>query len=267
MLVSYRAVPPHSDTMKTLPTSLCATALLCLLNSCYFNSAGHIFDKASHDAAVDMADLKPNSTVYADGSKYYVELPRYRAGKPVRTQYSVGEQKQLQDKLRKTNDTTMVEIPRDFAMYLTGKHSGNAVPTYVRRATESPADIKQRSSTLTTTIAPKAYRFDFRHTSPAAAGWYTLGVLDWLCVDLPITCVENSLAICGISIMLLNEAAEEAKRNPSAGYDGPTTVSSSSSEAQYRAYEAELYQKDQAARREWINAGNSGYDYQSPYGF
>lgn len=50
----------------------------------------------------------------------------------------------------------------------------------------------------------------YKHTSSAAALWYTLGVFDWLCVDLPITCVENSLALCGEFIVCVFDTPDQA---------------------------------------------------------
>ncbi len=182
---------------------------LVLFNSCYFNSAGHIFDKASHKAAVNMADLTSGSNIYVDGDSYYVELPRYRAGKPILTQYYVDDETERKEVLKPTGDTTMVEIPQNYAMYLTGQNNAPATPGYMQKSEEAPDDIKKRSLTLTTVRTPEAARHDFRYSSPNAAGWYTLGVLDWLCVDLPVTCVENSLVLCGLVYIALDAAAKE----------------------------------------------------------
>ncbi len=196
-------------TMKSsLPLIAVVSLSLPALNSCYFNSAGHLFEKASYHAAADMADLKPGSNIYTDGQNYYVELPRYRAGKPVRTQMAAFGQEQVSAKLVKEpeGESVVVSIPADYAMYLAGKSKSPSEPSFMVRVKEDIEDIKGRCQSIPAVRTPKESRCYFTYTSPAAAGWYTLGVLDWLCVDLPVTCVENSLMLCGGFLFVMGES-------------------------------------------------------------
>jgi hypothetical protein len=76
---------------KTIGAVLC---LPVMLNSCYFNSTGRLIDNAQYEARANAADLNvsTNPVVYQNGSNYYIELPRYRYGHPVKLQYSVFDQ-------------------------------------------------------------------------------------------------------------------------------------------------------------------------------
>lgn len=189
---------PHS-----LRLSVGALLGMSLFSSCYFNSAGHIVRAASYNAVVDVGDLKADTGyVYCDGSNYYVELMRYRFEKPVTTQYSVFDE----DKTPKTPKMTPMEkqmyrIDADFADYLTGKSNsyGNSRPVPV---SESKEDIAARCTTRRITRSASSSRHDYRYSSPAAFWLYTAAGFDWLCVDLPMTCVENSLVIAGAATVV-----------------------------------------------------------------
>ncbi len=232
-----------------------------LLNSCYFNSAGHLFDKASHESAVYLADITPGSKVYADDSHCYIELPRYRVGAPVVTQYSIFEkeksdaQKQAEANWRhKTGDTTMVTIPLDFAMYLVGKSDSPDLPSCMNRVDEAPEDVKKRCQSFPIVRTPQAAaRHKFEYSSPAAPLWYTLGALEWLCVDFPISCVENCLAGVCVAGMKYTEWQEEAAAKSKAQNAYKFNGYSATQQANMAAYEA--------GRQAYMNAGNAGDTY------
>ena len=195
------------------------------LCSCYFNSAGHIFDAASYDARVRMDDLKANSGqyVYTNGNDYYVELPRYRTGKPVKTQYGP-----LFDDTRtyqlKRRGTELCKVPADFGQYLMGVRSGT-IPCSKIDFMETPDEVKNACSKYHIVRNGCGGSFDYEYTSPNAAWLYTAGVFDWLCVDLPITCVENALGVAVVGLGAMNHL-EEAGRT---GYTGSSEVQESSS--------------------------------------
>lgn len=186
--------------MKCFPRVLPIACFVCLLNSCYFNSAGHIFDKASYRAANDLSDLKPGDQVYSDGANYYVELPRYRFGKKVRTQMSVFGKANFATRTPIKGETDMVQIPEDYAAYLAG-HSGKLPQSITLAGAGDAGQVKSSCPTTLTVVrtgplGDQGVRY-FNHQSPNRAWWYTLGAFDWLCVDLPMTCLENSLMVCG----------------------------------------------------------------------
>ena len=169
--------------------------LMLALNSCYFNSTGHIFDAASHNAAVKLSDVQVGQTVYSDGTDYYTYLPRYRYDTKVVTQYSAGGLRDSDGRKVLTNeqDQQFVKISPDLANYMRGVGSTPPVGI-VDAADESLKDICTTSFTTTRSIPDSTPR-EYRYRSPSAPWLYTAGVFNWLCVDLPITCVENSLAI------------------------------------------------------------------------
>ncbi len=218
----------------TLLLQMAAVLSLFLLNSCYFNSAGHILDNASYKAAVDMADAKPGKSVYTDGTHYYIELPRYKAGKPVKTQYSILDQEQEKprtDQLRLTSEHTLVRIPEDYALYLTGQSQTPAKPSSVTPVNKDEDEIKQRCRKLAVTRQPEADLTLFPYKSAWPGGWQMLAALDWLCVDLPITCVENSLMICGITLYAICEGAQGSSSGTSASTNTSSASTSSTSSA------------------------------------
>lgn len=174
-------------------------AFTLLLSSCYFNSSGHIFDAASHNAAVNGADVKVGQTVYSDGKSYYMYLPRYRYDEKVVTQYSVGGKDDEDGKryLTPTKDMQFVQVTPALATYYIGEasyESGRMVP-----ADEDIADNCKYKYTVKNTT-PWENLHEFEYTSAAAPLWYTLGVLNVICVDIPISCVENSLASVVITL-------------------------------------------------------------------
>lgn len=187
-----------------------------MLSNCYFNSAGHIFDKASYDALTSTADIRPGDLLYCDGGRYYVELPRYRWDYPVRTQYSAFDDEEERKKtLTKKNDYELVEIPEDYAMYLAGKRNQPTTPSFMKRIGNYPEAIKKRSQTYKIARTPKETLCHFHYNSPSSFGWYTLGVLDWLCVDLPITCTENALVAAVFAGLVLSAAENPSMMNSS----------------------------------------------------
>lgn len=196
----------YMKNMTLLIGALFGTAML---NSCYFNSAGHIFDKASYSARAFTSDLKADGShmVYADGDDYYVELPRYRMGAPVKTNYSIfDDEEEKNPQPQRKNATDVFQIPKDFAMYLTGKASGPKTPSSMTRVRNGDW-IKNNCSAMPIVRQAGNYSETFRYKSPNAPWLYTAGVLDWLCVDLPVTCVENALVIAAGAVMVAYEAS------------------------------------------------------------
>lgn len=224
---SIRILMKNIRNMMTQGTALVLSAAL--LSSCYFNSAGHIFDKASYNAVTNTADIRPGHTLYVDEGCYYVELPRYRYDVPIRTQYSVFKDAPERKKvLRKKNDSELMQIPEDYAMYLIGKRSQPTTPSFMKRVTSGAEVIKKRAKTYQIARSPQETLSHFRYDSPSSFGWYCLGVLDWLCVDLPVTCTENAL-VAGLFAGMVLSAAE----NPSSLSSRSKSSSSEMSDLDY----------------------------------
>lgn len=201
---------------------LVAGALSCslLVNSCYFNSAGHIFDQASYRAGSTTTDVRTDGSqvVYQDSDgDYYIELPRYRVGKPVQTQYSAFSQKnESASTMQRKGEVDMYKIPKDFAMYLAGKANGPQTPSYMDRVSYG-GWVKYSDDTIKMPIVrkPGEYTETWRYKSPNAFWLYSAGVLDWLCVDLPVTCVENALVVTYCALYIASRGTKSSSSGSS----------------------------------------------------
>lgn len=161
------------------------------MSSCYFNSAGHLFDAASHNAAVRASDIASGQTIYTNGGKYYTTVPRYRYDTVVKTLAFPGQLPRKRKVLSKEGEQ-VVEIDSSFAHYLM-KGGTYTNPTLTPVDEEVLADCTQ-SGTVTSTYAGNNLH-EYEYTSSAAPWLYTAGILDWLCVDFPAATLQNSLAI------------------------------------------------------------------------
>lgn len=180
---------------------LAGLAFTVVLNSCYFNSAGKIVDKASYKALSTTSDITQNQLIYCKGGQYYIELPRYRNEKPAKLHYSITDD---EDKTKYTptlvrNAKDMFLIPQDFAMYLAGKAKGPKTPTEMVLQQDGEEIKQSADSTMKIVRTADKYSLEHKYRSPNAPWLWTAAVFDWLCVDLPITLVENSLAISGVA--------------------------------------------------------------------
>ena len=80
------------------------------------------------------------------------------------------------------------------------------------------------------------YRYSaevWQHRSSAAPWLYAAGVLDWLCVDLPITCVENALLITGCAAAIGGAMQSSANSYSSGSSSSGDSGSSYSPPSQY----------------------------------
>lgn len=206
------------DIKKLVRVGLCAVMPL-LLTSCYFNSAGKIFDNASHQACAFTQDIKPHTgqVVYKDGDNYYIELPRYRFDKPVTLQYNalLDEDEDADKKVLEKKGMAMYSIPENFALYLIGKRSSPKVPDYMVQLDDG-SYYKKYGEQIPVVRKPGKYCECYTYKSPNAGWLYLGGVFDWLCVDLPVTCVENALVIAGSFAVMAGEAQKNA--NSYSGY-------------------------------------------------
>ena len=203
--------------LRYLGTSLIA---LLSLDSCYFNSAQHFTSHASYKAASKTSDIKNGDVVYTDGSRYYVELPRYRVGKKIYWQISAGASDTRQVSEFDSGYKELFEVPRDFAMYLTDPSAKTgAEPSFMTRV-KNPDEVKK----IATTKLPILYKagkksVSYNYSSPNAVWWWTGGVFSWLCFDLPITCAEiatDAAAIVCVGFLTLY-SDEETKRHSKYG--------------------------------------------------
>ena len=177
----------------------CALALCLFVNGCYFNSAGHLFTKAAYDASANSADTQLGKFVYMYGDEYFIELPRYRQGKKILTQYNAFSDDKRTVGPQPTGEVSMFRIPADFAMFLTGRADAPSTPSYM--VPVNNADEVKRGTCMTITKQGASFTSEFKYSSPNAVWWYTAGVFEWLCVDLPVTITENAIAISGLAAL------------------------------------------------------------------
>ena len=177
--------------IKTLKAVGMGLLMMLSLNSCWFNSAGAFFREGSYDARADIVDIAPGQYVYTNGRGYYVELPRYRVAKEYKVLYTPQDEEERPVKVTRTSDSDLYQIPGDFAMYLIGQANYPDRPSDINRVLPEDEDELRASLTRKYTIVrPKSgnsYRYDFEYDSPNAAWWYTAGVFEALCIDLPMS--------------------------------------------------------------------------------
>lgn len=206
---------------------LSGLAFTVALNSCYFNSAGKIVDKASYKALSTTSDIAQNQLIYCKGGQYYIELPRYRNEKPAKLHYSITDD---EDKTKYTptlvrNAKDMFRIPQDFALYLAGKAKGPKTPSEMVLQQDGEEIKKSADSTMKIVRTADKYSLEHKYRSPNAPWLWTAAVFDWLCVDLPITLVENSLVISGMAAytafaVLSTSDSDSSSSSSSGSYSG-----------------------------------------------
>lgn len=170
-----------------------ACALSVALSSCYFNSAGYITDAASHTAMMDTSELKIGQAVYTNGVNYYVEIPHVRYDSPVVLQYNAfGQSDNSSAVVNRKSGTVMVEVPADFARYLTGE---STIPFDLNgkvKMAEEP-DLVRTYSRKPIVNMGGAMRALYDYNSPNSGWLWTAAVFDWLIVDFPITLTQSTL--------------------------------------------------------------------------
>ena len=206
--------------IKTLKAVGMGLLMMLSLNSCWFNSAGAFFREGSYDARADIVDIAPGQYVYTNGRGYYVELPRYRVAKEYKVLYTPHDEEERPVEVTRTSDSDLYQIPADFAMYLIGQANYPDRPSDINRVLPEDEDELRASLTRKYTIVrPKSgnsFRYDFEYDSPNAAWWYTGGVFEALCIDLPMSVALN----CAGVFLFAAQAKEEDRRRINSGdYD------------------------------------------------
>ena len=182
-----------------------------LLNSCYFNSTAKIVDKASYEAQANTADLNkaPNPVVYFDGTRYYIELPRYRYGTPLSIQHSVFDDEPTEAVAEKRGDA-MFLISESFAKYLTGQGGKEKVSSILVEVPNGE-DLKKYSQRIPVVKKATERTVSYTYRSPNAGWLYAAAPFNWLLVDLPVTVAENAAIAAGVAavIWVLVEADDD----------------------------------------------------------
>ena len=199
--------------MRSLSKAL--WAVLCLpviLNSCYFNSTGSLIDKAQYEARANAADLNvsPNPVVYQNGSNYYIELPRYRYGHPVKLQYSVFDQESPMEASMEPRGMGMYRISEEYARYLTGQGK-KTDELFSMQEVANADEVKMLSRRIPVVKKADDHMVAYSYESPNSGWLYAAVPFNWLLVDLPVTVAENAVIVAGVAgvIWLLAEADDD----------------------------------------------------------
>lgn len=189
------------------PIAVVLMSLSGLLSSCYFNSTGRIYAAASYEARANAADLNvaQNPVVYQNGENYYIELPRYRYGKPVKLQYSIFDQEETAQEMMEPRGSGVFRISKDFALYLVGEIKKQ--PDVIElREIPNAEEIKLLSRRIPVVRKADERMVAYTYHSPNE-GWLRVAApVNWLLVDLPVTVVENATiaaAVAGVVWLLL----------------------------------------------------------------
>lgn len=192
-----------------------SVALMCLpglLSSCYFNSTGRIYAAAQYEARANAADLNtmPNPVVYQNGENYYIELPRYRYGQPIKLQYSVFDQEDPAPTQMDYRGIGMFRISKELAMYLTGERSKATGATELTEVPDA-AEIRQLSLRIPVVRKADERMVAYTYRSPNAGWLKAVAPVNWLFVDLPVTLVENAAIVAGVAgvVWLVVEGADD----------------------------------------------------------
>lgn len=190
-------------------------AVLCLpgvLNSCYFNSTARLYDLAEYEARAEAADLNkaPNPVVYQNGSSYFIELPRYRYGTPLRLHRTVFDQEQTPSPSLEARGTGMYRIPEALALYLTGQ-GGQMNEMFSLEEVPEAEEIKQLSRRMPVVKRVVERQVSYTYHSPDAAWLRVAAPFNWLLVDVPVTVAENAAMLAGVAgvIWLLAEVDDD----------------------------------------------------------
>lgn len=189
------------------PIAVVLMSLSGMLSSCYFNSTGRIYAAASYEARANAADLNvaQNPVVYQNGENYYIELPRYRYGKPVKLQYSIFDQEETAQEMMEPRGSGVFRISKDFALYLVGEIKKQ--PDVIElREIPNAEEIKLLSRRIPVVRKADERMVAYTYHSPNE-GWLRVAApVNWLLVDLPVTVVENATiaaAVAGVVWLLL----------------------------------------------------------------
>lgn len=175
--------------------------MVALMNSCYFNSTGRLLDRARYEARANTADLKiaPNPVVYTNGTEYYIELPRYRYGIPVPLQCELSGQSQ--EPVSEKRGMGLFRIPADFAQYLTGQGKGTKEPLFLEEVPNAES-VKKQCSSIPVVKPAGDKMVSYTYESPNAGLIRVAAPFNWLLVDLPVTVLENGVAIAAVAGLL-----------------------------------------------------------------
>lgn len=179
-----------------------------LLNSCRSYIGQQEFTRAEYFGHCLPTDITPNSgrTILSDGSRYYIELPRYRK-MPHALNWAemMGDKICMPDYDQAVNENDLYLIPTNLALYLSGRSSHMPSASFNNPLTrvENPSEVKSRCTVSLPIVnaAPKnAIGESFRCTSPYAGAHRAAGYAATVLLDVPISVAQNALCLGGAGV-------------------------------------------------------------------
>lgn len=184
---------PAAKVRKALCAVLLAAGMCIGLNSCWFNTAGYIFDTASYDAKATSADIAKGDKVYDKDGTYYVYLPTYKTGKGPKLVYGIGAQDNRKERCDKDGHAYF-RIPAPYAMYLTGRSDDAVKPELVRDDSFSGGSC-MTWPVVRTSEEKSECRFTDSCTGSSLLQLF--GFVDLVCVDVPVSVASTGVATVG----------------------------------------------------------------------
>lgn len=164
-----------------------------VLNSCWVNMTGNLLSDLHYKAGVNANDATKSQYVLTDGVNYYLELPRYKLDKEPADVWNILEKNDKKAPIEKYKKE-LIQIPSDYAAYLTGKASGPEKPSVMTRV-ENAADVRRKASTRLPIVNKPLVcwtEFDFKDPSPATT--YALLPLSFV-LDVSLSAIGNAFYI------------------------------------------------------------------------
>ena len=180
-------------------------------SGCYLNTGAYFYRNASYTARAEARTAKTGEQMLTDGTHYYLELERFYVGPQNEyflSIFDIGQKKQEKIIADPSGVKELFEIPEDYAMYLAGKGKKPAKPT-ITRVEDQKAARKAATNKLTIVAQPLAASAAYNYSAKTKALWYTAGVFETICVDIPMSCVATALAIVGGGIYVYTQVGND----------------------------------------------------------
>lgn len=175
--------------MKLKILSLVSVLALC---SCVSNMTGYYLRDLEYKAYVNLKDVDHTEKVAVIGSNYYLALPRYREEDMPSRNYDVFGAFILKPPAM-TDEVDIMQIPADYADYLTGKATAPTTPSFVKRAGSGEMLKDSGYTVLPVVNKPGDYLVHYNYEDPSGMSIYD--VVNYAVGDVVCSVVGTALYI------------------------------------------------------------------------
>lgn len=190
-------------TMNKTTTLVAATAMAAVaLSSCRTNIGSQISERDNYKAACNLADVKPGTRLLKKNGNYYLELPRYRMGKPLLTcLFNINDTFNSEPEYLEMDTMDYYRIPSSYAHKLTtGKTNFTTNPSDFHLENKSESDFTKGTQVydITGTATLKDVFICERKVEESSSHMYNAaGIATTVIVDLPATLALNAAVLGG----------------------------------------------------------------------